>query len=207
MTPVAGSRRGLAAAPPSLGRAAARPAQIACLLFLAVGARWAASVGAAADALLVGALFGVALVGVAVASGWRPAWRPVPVAQLAVGMAGGLALVALALLTRRAGPQIAIDPASSLAPWAAVTVLVAVGEEAILRGVLFDAAEEAGGVVAALAVTSVAFALLHVPLYGWHVVPLDLGVGLFLGGLRVLGGGVAAPATAHAVADLATWWM
>jgi len=48
---------------------------------------------------------------------------------------------------------------------------------------------------------------MHVPLYGWHVVPLDLGVGIFLGGLRLAGGGWAGPAIAHAVADLATWWL
>jgi membrane protease YdiL (CAAX protease family) len=53
----------------------------------------------------------------------------------------------------------------------------------------------------------VVFALMHVPLYGWHVVPLDLAVGLALGGLRVATRGVAAPAVAHAVADLATWWL
>jgi membrane protease YdiL (CAAX protease family) len=62
-------------------------------------------------------------------------------------------------------------------------------------------------VVAAIVVTSVAFALMHVPLYGWHVVPLDLGVGIFLGGLRLASGGIAAPAVAHAVADIATWWL
>ena len=123
------------------------------------------------------------------------------------GLAAGLVLVGISLVTRWPGPWVAFDPAGSFAPWAAVTVLVAVGEEAILRGALFAAVEDCGGVVLALLVTSAAFALLHVPLYGWHVVPLDLGVGLFLGGLRILTGGVAAPATAHAVADLATWWM
>ena len=56
-------------------------------------------------------------------------------------------------------------------------------------------------------VTSVAFALMHVPVYGWHVVPLDLAVGVVLGGLRLATRSVAAPAAAHAVADLATWWI
>ena len=54
---------------------------------------------------------------------------------------------------------------------------------------------------------TVAFALLHVPLNGWHVVPLDLAVGLGLGGLRVATRSVVAPAAAHAIADLATWWV
>ena len=59
----------------------------------------------------------------------------------------------------------------------------------------------------AVLVTSVVFALMHVPLYGWHVVPLDLGVGLWLAGLRLATGGIAAPAVAHTIADLATWWL
>ena len=54
---------------------------------------------------------------------------------------------------------------------------------------------------------TVAFALLHVPLYGWHVVPLDLAVGLVFAGLRLATGSAAAPAVAHSVADLATWWL
>jgi membrane protease YdiL (CAAX protease family) len=61
--------------------------------------------------------------------------------------------------------------------------------------------------VLAVAVPSLAFALMHVPLYGWQVVPLDLGVGVWLGGLRLATGGVAAPAMAHGLADLSTWWI
>jgi membrane protease YdiL (CAAX protease family) len=40
------------------------------------------------------------------------------------------------------------------------------------------------GPVTAIAVTSICFAALHVPLYGWHVVPLDTAVGLWLGVLQ-----------------------
>ena len=60
---------------------------------------------------------------------------------------------------------------------------------------------------ASLLSSYLAFALLHVPLYGWHVVPLDLGVGLAFAGLRLTTRGIAAPAAAHAIADLATWWL
>jgi membrane protease YdiL (CAAX protease family) len=55
--------------------------------------------------------------------------------------------------------------------------------------------------------TSAVFALMHVPLYGWHVVPLDFAVGLGLAGLRLTTRSLVAPAAAHAVADLATWWL
>jgi membrane protease YdiL (CAAX protease family) len=61
--------------------------------------------------------------------------------------------------------------------------------------------------MAALGLTTLAFALMHVPMYGWHVVPLDLAVGFTLGGLRIATRGIAAPAVAHAIADLATWWL
>jgi len=63
------------------------------------------------------------------------------------------------------------------------------------------------GTIVAILGTSLLFALIHVPLYGWHVVPLDFGVGLWLAGLRLLSGGVAAPAIAHTIADLATYWL
>ena len=77
----------------------------------------------------------------------------------------------------------------------------------MLRGVLFDRLERVAGLAAAIALTTLAFALMHVPLYGWHVVPLDLAVGLVLAGLRIWTRGLAAPVAAHAVADLATWWL
>jgi membrane protease YdiL (CAAX protease family) len=103
-------------------------------------------------------------------------------------------------------------PKNSFLPWAAIVTLVAVAEEALLRGVLFSAVRAAAAdtrfaTYLAVGVTSTSFALLHVPLYGWAVVPLDLAVGVWLGGLRVLSGGVTAPATAHALADLAGWWL
>jgi hypothetical protein len=46
-----------------------------------------------------------------------------------------------------------------------------------------------------------------VPLYGWGAVPLDLAVGVWLGGLRLVTGGWAAPAVAHTFADLAAGWL
>jgi len=91
--------------------------------------------------------------------------------------------------------------------WAVFVVVVAVTEEALLRGSLFRAIEQRAGVAAAIAVTSVAFGLLHAPIYGWGVVPLDIAVGVWLGALRAVTGTVAAPAVAHALADLAGWWL
>jgi membrane protease YdiL (CAAX protease family) len=191
------------------------PAHQAGLLSLGlaavVGARWAATIGGAADGLTVGLFFGVALLGLAALSG-RPALeRNLPTAA-AIGVAGGLVLVAIALLARLPMASLPVasggfGPAALFGPWLAITVLVASAEELVLRGALFRAIEAAGGVWVAVAVTTLAFALMHVPLYGWHVVPLDLGVGLWLAGLRLLSGGVVAPTMAHAIADLATLWL
>jgi membrane protease YdiL (CAAX protease family) len=100
-----------------------------------------------------------------------------------------------------------LAPAAAFAPWVGVTVVVATAEELVLRGALFDELDARLGTLGAVVLTSVAFALMHVPLYGWHVVPLDLGVGLWLAGLRLATGGIAAPAIAHTIADLATWWL
>ena len=168
-------------------------------------ARWWATVSGVGDALVIGVAFGLTLGALALATGLRLAIPPL--GALVVGSGGGVVLVGLAVLISRSGPALIAGQSSALLPWALVTVLVATSEEWILRGVLFDLVDRRAGTLAAVAVTSAIFALMHVPLYGWHVVPLDLGVGLWLGGLRLLTGSVAAPAVAHVLADLATWWL
>jgi membrane protease YdiL (CAAX protease family) len=183
----------------------ARSALIVAGLFAVVTARWAAIRGGASDGIAVGLAFGAALAAVALAGGLR---LGLPRASsLLVGVAGGAVLVGVAVAIRQPGPALFPGPGAAFVPWVAATVLVATAEELILRGVLFDALDRSAGIVVAVALTSVLFALMHVPLYGWHVVPLDLGVGLWLAGLRLIGGGVAAPAVAHVLADLATWWL
>ncbi|HJP90017.1 MAG TPA: CPBP family intramembrane glutamic endopeptidase [Candidatus Limnocylindrales bacterium] len=183
----------------------AMPALLVAGLAAIVALRWAAA-RVALDPLAVGGAFGGALVALA----WTRPSRP-RADNVVVGVVAGLALVGLTTLgAALAGSNLPPGlgrPAAPFLPWAAVTILVATGEEALLRGRLFDATRSAGGALAAIVLTTAAFALLHVPLYGWHVVPLDLGVGLGFAGLRLLTKGVAAPAAAHAVADLATWLL
>ncbi len=166
----------------------------------------AALVDTSMDAVAVGVAFGVGLLAVSVAAGWRPApggaVRPV-----VIGLAGAAALVGLSWVARLQGPALPLAAPAPFWAWATATALVAASEEILLRGVLFDACEGAWGLPVAVGVTSVAFALMHVPTYGLPAFPLDLGVGLVLGGLRVLGGGPAAPAVAHVAADLAAWFL
>lgn len=176
------------------------------------------------DGLTVGAAFGLALSalwlmasspdlagGPLVAAVRAPGFGRRAGIAVVVGGAFGLALVGLALLgaTIRGSPVVPGlgRPDVPFLVWAAITTVVAAAEEGILRGVLFDRIRVARGVVAAIALTTIAFALIHVPVYGWHVVPLDLAVGLGFAGLRLSTRSVLAPATAHAVADLATWWL
>jgi membrane protease YdiL (CAAX protease family) len=184
------------------------PAGLLLALGAIVGLRWWAT-RAGLDPLAIGAAFGLALGAVAVARGRRPT-RPAP-RSVVIGIAVGLGLafitVAASSVSGLAAGVLLGRPHAPFLPWAAITIVVATAEEALLRGRLFDAARRAGGLAPAMLVTTVAFALMHVPLYGWHVVPLDLAVGLALGGLRLATLGIAAPAAAHAVADLATWWL
>jgi len=166
----------------------------------------AALVDTSMDAVAVGIAFGVALFAISVAAGWRPApggaIRPV-----VIGLAGAAALVGFSWVARLQGPAVPLAAPAPFWAWATATALAAASEEILLRGVLFDACEGAWGLPVAVGVTSVAFALMHVPTYGLPAFPLDLGVGLVLGGLRVLGGGPGAPAVAHVAADLATWFL
>jgi len=158
-----------------------------------------------AGAFLVGTVFGLTLLGFALSAGWRPALPRL--GSLGVGVVGGLILVGIPEVV---GPSsravIGIRPDPFLA-WVAVTALVVAAEEALLRGALLSVLDEAGGPVVAVAASSVAFALMHVPVYGWGVVPIDLAAGVLLAGLRYLTGGTAAPTVAHLLADMATWWL
>jgi membrane protease YdiL (CAAX protease family) len=133
-----------------------------------------------------------------------PAWGWVRC--LLLGACGAAVLCAGPLLAHLRSPGGAL-PAAGFPAWAVVVTAVAISEEAFLRGALWRVVSDVRGPAAALVVTSVAFAVLHVPFYGPSVLPLDLAVGFLLGGLRLVSGGVAAPSTAHVLADLAGWWL
>jgi membrane protease YdiL (CAAX protease family) len=159
---------------------------------------------AGARSVTAGLVFGACLVLVAVSAGFRPG-RPT-LRPVLVGIAGA-AVLCLPPLVHRVSAGGAVLPTGQFPAWAAVVALVAVAEEVLLRGVVFDRLLRARGTAFAVVVTSVAFAALHAPLYGMRVLPLDLAVGVWLGALKVATGSVAAPATAHVAADLAGWWL
>jgi membrane protease YdiL (CAAX protease family) len=130
----------------------------------------------------------------------------VSVGALRAGAAGGVLIcLPVALSQLLAGRS--LHDTAGLWPWALVVAVVASAEEVFLRGTLYDAVSEFAGSTLAVCVGAIAFALLHVPLYGWHVLPLDLAVGVVLGMLRAATGSVVAPVTAHVIADWAGWFL
>jgi membrane protease YdiL (CAAX protease family) len=167
----------------------------------AVGLRVLVGGADVARSARAGVLFGVCLVLLALAARTRVqiSWP-----NVAVGL-GGAALLCLPVVLHRSERPLAA--ATGFASWAVIVSFVAVAEEVFLRGALYDAVTDAAGDLAAIAVAAVSFALLHVPLYGWHVVPLDLVVGVLLGELRRRTGTAATPAVTHVAADLAGWFL
>lgn len=170
---------------------------------VAVGLRVALGGPDVAASVPAGLAFAVALLVVALAAGTR-----VPLTGKAVllGLAGTL-LVCAPVALQQALTAKPLHGTQGFAGWAAAVVVVATAEEVFLRGALYDAAGSVWGAPAAIGIGAVCFALLHVPLYGWHVVPLDLAVGVVLGGLRQGAGTPLAPAVTHVGADLVGWFL
>jgi membrane protease YdiL (CAAX protease family) len=156
-----------------------------------------------ATSLSAGLVFAAALVVLSVAARVR---APVTRRALLIGL-GGLVLVVAPVLLEQAVTLRPLRGTQGFALWAGVVLVVASAEELFLRGALYDALTRVRGETAAIAVGAVLFALLHVPLYGWHVVPLDLAVGVVLGGLRQGAGTPVAPAVAHVGADWVGWFV
>jgi hypothetical protein len=111
-------------------------------------------------------------------------------------LAIGLAAIAVALV---AGGRPAASP---VAVWSLpLALLAAVAEEALFRRAAYAALERHGAVIA-VGVTAAAFALVHVPLYGWAALPVDLGAGLLLSWQRWASGTWTVPAATHAAANV-----
>jgi membrane protease YdiL (CAAX protease family) len=119
------------------------------------------------------------------------------------GIFGGLALCGPAFFAHTSGAL----PGENYLNWAFIVGFVAIAEEAFFRGALFEAIQRWKGETPAILIAAIAFTALHIPLYGWHVVPLDFTVGIWLGSLRSISGAWLAPAISHTLADLAGWWL
>ena len=118
-------------------------------------------------------------------------------ARLHPGLVLGVGLTAIALALSTGGRPV---PAPLVAWALPLTLLAAIAEEALFRRVAYGALERRGAVVA-IGVTALAFALVHVPLYGVAVFPVDLGAGLLLSWQRWASGSWTVPAATHAAAN------
>lgn len=170
---------------------------------MSVALRVAVGGQAVAQSLTAALVFAGCLLAFAVAAGTR---MPLSRTAVLVGL-GGVLLVCFPVALEQLLTFRPLHGTQGFVTWALVVTVVATAEEVFLRGTLYDAVERWSGAVAAVVVGAVAFALLHVPLYGWHVLPLDLTVGLVLGGLRQSTGTPTTPAVTHVGADLVGWFV
>jgi membrane protease YdiL (CAAX protease family) len=111
-----------------------------------------------------------------------------------------LAVGAGAFLVGRAVIEAPVRP-SWLALAVALNALAAVAEEAFFRRYLYGLVAERHGAAVAVAVTAGAFALVHVTVWGWWVLPLDLAAGLVLSWQRAATGRWSVPAATHVLAN------
>jgi uncharacterized protein len=93
-------------------------------------------------------------------------------------------------------------PAPATAFLIAANTLAAVAEEAWFRRLCFGLLAPAGYAFAIVG-SAALFAVVHVPIYGPWVLPLDFAAGLLLGWQRWVTGSWTAPAITHVVANLA----
>jgi membrane protease YdiL (CAAX protease family) len=137
----------------------------------------------------------LAIGGASVAADVGRAERPAALTPSTVLLLG---LLALGAVTWMSGSLVPIR----WSPWAPVLgVCAAVAEEALFRRLAYGRLLRFG-VPVAIVGSATAFALLHVPLYGVAVFPVDLGAGLLLSWLRWACGTWTVPATTHAAANL-----
>lgn len=141
-------------------------------------------------------LFACAYVTIGLAAVAVPAATERP--RLAPSIVFGFGLASMAISAIVAGSPVP-------APWGGaalpLSLLAAVAEEALFRRVLYARLIRLG-VVAAITITAVVFALVHLPAYGTSALPVDLGAGLLFGWQRWASGSWTVPAVTHGAANL-----
>lgn len=117
-----------------------------------------------------------------------------------VAAAGVVAVVAAAVVAAAAavGPSF---PLPRTAEVLALNSVAAVAEELFFRRLTYGSLLRFG-TLAAIVGSAVAFALVHVPIYGAAAIPVDLGAGLVFSWQRWASGGWGAPAATHVFANL-----
>ena len=114
-------------------------------------------------------------------------------------VAGAIGLLAIAGASIVGGAPVPLTAAAWTLP---LSIVAAVAEEALFRRAAYRSLER-WGPVAAIGGSAVLFALVHAPVYGWAVVPVDLGAGLVFGWQRWATGSWTTSAGTHAIANVA----
>jgi hypothetical protein len=141
---------------------------------------------------LLALLYGVMLAGALAVPVVRDRARTNP----ALVLACGLAAVGLAALASGR------PPAAPFGAWVLpLSVLAAVAEEALFRRAAYGLLEPLGPPAAVL-LSALLFAGIHLPLYGVAAFPVDLGAGLLFGWQRYAAGTWTVPAGTHAAANI-----
>ena len=127
---------------------------------------------------------------------------PVPRSRDRAGWLRAIAVAALGLAAfALARARIAAPPVILTMGGIAATVMAAVAEELFFRRLMYGWISRWGS-PAAVGVTALAFALVHLPAYGMSAFPINLAAGVLLGWQRWASGGWPAPAITHIAANL-----
>jgi membrane protease YdiL (CAAX protease family) len=168
-----------------------RPA-VAAVTMAAVLALFVARPVFSRDTGSLHAIFGLLLL---VGAIWPLACDAVPAGEILGPLAAGLAAF---MLVRALGGGLRMP----LGPRYATAILLApIAEELFFRRFVYGVLRP-GGVALAISGSTVLFAVAHVTVYGWWVLPLDLAAGLILSWQRWATGTWAVPAATHVVANL-----
>jgi hypothetical protein len=130
------------------------------------------------------------------------AWPLPSSSEPPVSRASALVVLSVGVGAFAAGRLLGGGPTAPLAGTALVlNTLAAVAEEAFFRRLAYGALAPWGSAVA-VAGSALAFAVVHVTVWGAGVLPLDLAAGLLLSWQRAASGRWAVPAATHTVANL-----
>lgn len=118
-------------------------------------------------------------------------------ARLAPGLALLLGFGAVAVAANLAGSPVPLPWSAAALPLA---LLAAVAEEALFRRLAYARLERFDALVAVVG-SALLFGFVHMPAYGWAVLPVDVGAGLLFGWQRWASGTWTVPAATHAFAN------
>jgi membrane protease YdiL (CAAX protease family) len=141
------------------------------------------------------------VVAVGFAAGFMPLRREARTKHGPRGWAVAVLLGVVAFAAVRALIQTHLFQFSHVA--AIAGAVAAVSEELFFRRFLYGWLSR-WGVPVALFGSAVAFAAVHIPMYGLSALPIDFGAGLILGWQRWATGSWTAPAVTHVIANLLT---